>query len=68
MQEHNVIEKDEWLNNVIVERTKDDKYRMNVNGYDVIFQIDSGTTVSMLPREYAEYIKPYTGKILVWNK
>ena len=35
---------------------------------EMLFQIDSRSTANLLPRKYAEYIKPYTRKILMWNK
>ena len=74
---HNLAEKkadnerkhEEWLNNIETrEKTREDKCRMFVNGRPVMFQIDTGSTVNLLPRKFADDIRLYNGKIIMWNR
>ena len=67
----------EWCNSVVLENCnamgtttprKMAKCRLTVNGQDVVFQIDTGATVNILPRQFAENIKPYDGVVKMWNK
>ena len=66
---YNVIEVDEWLNNIAEERKhKDDKCRMIVNGNAVIFPIDYGSTVNLLCKKICRIYTTIHRKILMWNK
>ena len=48
--------------------TKDVKCRMLIGGQDVVFQVDTGSSVNTLPVEFAKHIER-TDKILsTWNK
>ena len=44
------------------------KCRMLVNGKQLVFQIDTGATVNMLPARYARDVVPYNGVLTMWNK
>ena len=46
----------------------DAKRRMFINGEPVVFQIDTGATVNMLPARYARDMVPYKGVLKMWNK
>ena len=44
------------------------KCRMLVNGKQLVFQINTGATVNMLPARYARDVVPYNGVLTMWNK
>ena len=44
------------------------KCRMFVNGKQLVFQIDTGATVNMLPARYARDGVPYNGVLTMWNE
>ena len=59
----------EWVQAVTTgEKAKDVKCLMLLGTEEVVFQIDSGATVNMLPAKYATDIKPYHGMLVMWNK
>ena len=41
---------------------------MLVNGEQLVFKIDTGATVNMLPARYARDVVPYNGVLTIWNK
>ena len=62
----------EWINKIAVcaDKPKQIKCKMNVDEHLVCFQIDSGSSVNMLPRRYVkeEDILPSNKMLKVWNK
>lgn len=66
---HQVSNTDSWVYSVSQNRTgADAKCRMLINGKPVIFQIDTGASVNMLPAKYATDVKPYSGLLSMWDK
>ena len=62
-------EEPEWINNIRNNNvSKDYRCRFTIEGKDVVFQLDSGSTVNLLPRCHAgRQLEPYRGKLKTWN-
>lgn len=58
---------EEWINMVHTQNHKLIKCRMTVGGNDVIFQVDPGASVNLLPVCYADNVKPTTRILKMWN-
>lgn len=43
------------------------KCKMIVGGRDVVFQVDPGATVNMLPVKYADKVVPESRTLKMWN-
>ena len=68
MKADNEWKPEELLNSIETrEQTREDKCRMLINERPVSFQIDTGSTVNLIPRKFADDIRPYNGKIIMWN-
>ena len=58
----------EWLNSVKTPDSKDVRCRTLVGGEEVIFQIDTGSSVNLIPVRHAARILRPTNKILkMWS-
>lgn len=69
---HSVVEREdssdeEWVNAVHSARGKQLKCKMMIQDEEVIFQIDTGATVNVLPQKYATDINPTTRTLQMWN-
>ena len=60
--------KDARVYSIAHKGSADAKCRMFVNLEPVVFQIDTGVTVNMLPARYARDMVPYKGVLAMWNK
>lgn len=59
----------EWVQAVTAGgKGRDAKCVMLLDAEEVVFQIDTGATVNMLPAKYATNIEPYQGVLAMWNK
>ena len=66
VQENSPKDKEDWINS-IDQHSKDVKCTMIVQGQEVTFQIDTGSSVNMIPAKYARDVEP-TDKIMkMWN-
>ena len=63
---------EEWVNTTKIQgpksnEQKDVKCELLINGKTVTFQIDTGSSVNTLPREYATTIRPTTQVLKTWT-
>jgi len=60
---------DDWINTVGAQNSKDIKCKMLVDGQEVIFQIDTGASVNMLPKKFAHEIglQPNHSILKMWD-
>ena len=57
--------------NVVKSRKKQRMYAkclILLDKQEIIFQIDTGATIKILPAKFANEIKPYKGVLTIWNK
>lgn len=59
-------DEEEWVNK-IGDLSKDIKCVMIINGKEVNFQLDTGATVNILPKQYATGIEPCKKVLKMWN-
>ena len=62
-------EDDEWLNAVHRRTGRDVKCKMLIDDQEVVFQLDTGSSVNMLPSSLVgnDEIKPYQKRLRMWN-
>lgn len=60
----------EWINLVSKSDNKEYKVRFSTNGQDIVFQIDSGASVNLLPEWLAKpcKIRPQPVRLQTWNQ
>ena len=60
---------DDWLDALHSRMKKEVKTRMLVDGQEVVFQLDTGASLNMIPQTYVGQaaIRPYRGKLRTWD-
>ena len=68
VEEHTLYSSDEeWIKSVRTPDGSQLKCKMIVAGREIVFQIDTGATVNILPARYATDVKPTTKTLQMWN-